>query len=473
MAGLRRLSGSLITDIGPWRRTRVPAVRAASLCGLVLAGVAAAAAQPPPGEVVTGPVALRSYQLMTPRALAGSGLRPEIEVRIEIDATGAVAQVDVLSIDPPSEFDELLRAHVERSLSIWRYGPARDRGGNAVPATLSWRMKFESPEPGRRSGFEGRRFDPQLDVLVSAGALPRPRDRPSLSQRARVLTQYVEVAEKYIQRDHRRRRETQRFIVVSDAEEESTVDTLAGNMEAAFQIFHGIFDPHIEPMPDNSKIVVYLYRSQDNLKLLQEEMGGRLPGGGFYRSPGFLAFHQEIRFFDQLLNTMLHEAFHAYSDSHLTAPGRYLPRWAEEGLAEYFGNSEIDNGRLVPGPASRGMYAIAHGRSGPRRLTSVSKWDLAQARSALLTREAPTISDLLETTADTFYGERYRLYYGFSWLLTHFLQHGREAWNTRQPFGELLLYLAEGYSGRDALAAAYETTPEGLQAEFERYVRGL
>jgi hypothetical protein len=423
--------------------------------------------------VATGPVAIRTYQLLTPRALAGSGLKPEVEVRIEIDATGAVAQVDVLAIDPPSEFDDLLRAHVERSLSIWRYGPARDSAGNAVPTTLSWSMKFESPEARRRSESEGRRFDPQLDVLVSAGALPRPRERPSLVERARVLTQYVEVAEKYIQRDHRRRRETQRFIVVSDAEEESTVETLSGNMEAAFEIFHGIFDPHIEPMPDNSKIVVYLYRSQEDLKQLQEEMGGRLPGGGFYRSPGFLAFHQEIRFFDQLLRTMLHEAFHAYSDSHLTAPARYLPRWAEEGLAEYFGNSEIDRGRLVPGQTSRGMYAVAHGRSGPRRLTSGSRWDLEEARSSLRKREAPTISQLLDATADTFYGERHRNYYGFSWLLTHFLQHGREAWNTRQPFGEMLLYLAEGYSGRDALAAAYRTTPEGLQAEFERYVRGL
>ena len=472
MAGLRRLSGNLPTAAGSERWARLRAILAVSLCGL-LAGISSAVAQTAADEVDTGPVAIRTYQLLTPRALAGSGLRPEVEVRIEIDATGAVAQVDVLTIDPASQFDELLRAHVERSIKVWRYGPARDRVGNAVPATLSWRMKFESPEPGRRSGAERRRFDPQLDVLVSAGVLPRPKARPSPVQRARVLTQYVEVAEKYINRDHRRRRETQRFIVVSDAEEESTVDTLAGNMEAAFQIFHGIFDPHIEPMPDNSKIVVYLYRSQDNLMRLQEEMGGRLPGGGFYRSPGFLAFHQEIRFFDQLLHTMLHEAFHAYSDSHLTAPGRYLPRWAEEGLAEYFGNSEIDGGRLVPGQASRGMYAVAHGGSGPRRLTSLSRWDLEEARSALRKNEAPTISHLFEATEDTFYGERYRHYYGFSWLLTHFLVHGREAWNTRQPFGEMLLYLAEGYSGRDALAAAYKTTPEELQAEFERYVRKL
>lgn len=430
---------------------------------------------------MTGPVAIRTYQLLTPQQLAGSGLDPEVKLRIEIDATGVVTQVDVLAIDPPSEFDELLRDHVRRSISIWRYGPARDSDDNAVPATLSWSMKFKSSQSGGRNrvkdpwGFvdPGVRPDPQLEVLVSAGVLPQPGKRLSPSERARRLTRLVEVAEKYIHHDHRRRRETPTFIAISDAEEDSTVETLAGNMEAVFQTFHAIFDPHIEPMPNNAKIVVYLYRSKDNLTQLQKEMGGRLPGGGFYRSPGFLAFHQEVQFFDQLLHTMIHEAFHAYSDSHLTAPGKSLPRWAEEGLAEYFGNSEIDKGRLVPGRTSRGMYAIAHGRSGPRRLTSVARWNLEEARSALRKREAPTISELVEATEDTFYGERYRHYYGFSWLLTHFLQHGREAWMTREPFGALLLYLAEGYSGRDALAAAYETTPEELQAEFERYVRRL
>ncbi len=497
MAGLGRLSGTLLADCftdrpadypreagpGSPRRARLPALLAVAFCGLsfcgLLAGAASAAAQPPPAEAATGPVAIRSQQLMTPRQLAGSGLDPEVEVRIEIDATGVVIQVDVLAIEPPSEFDDLLRDLVRRGVSNWRYGPARDSDGNAVPATLSWRMKFKSPRPGNEAadpwGFvdPAARLDPQLDVLVSAGGLPQPVKPLSLQQRARRLTRFVEIAEKYVDRDHRRRRETPRFIVVSDAEEESTVDTLAGNMEGVFQTFHAIFDSHLEPMPNNSKIVVYLYRSKDNLTQLQKEMGGRLPGGGFYRSPGFLAFHQEVRFFDQLLHTMIHEAFHAYSDSHLTAPGRSLPRWAEEGLAEYFGNSEVDKGQLVPGRTSRGMYAIVHGRSGPRRLMSESQWNLGEARSALRKREAPTISDLLEATEDTFYGERYRHYYGFSWLLTHFLQHGREAWSTRQPFGTLLLYLAEGYSGRDALAAVYETTPEELQREFERYVRRL
>ena len=470
MAGLPRLSASLSRDAVP-SRLRLPGVLAVALCGL-LAGVAAAAAaaQSTAGEVATGPVAIRSYQLLVPSELAGSGIDPEVEVQVEIDAAGAVAQVDVLAIDPPSEFDDLLREHVESRVAGWRYGPARDADDNPVASTLSWRMKFESPSEGRRPQVTDRRFDPQLDVLVSAGRLPRAAAPLTPAQRGRALSRTVEVAEKYIDRDHRRRRETPRFILISDAEDGAQIDILAGNMESVFHVFHALFDPQIEPLPENFKTVVYLYTREQSIRGLQGELGGPSFGTGFYQPPGLMAFHQEVEHSDHLLSAMLHETFHAFSDSHLRAPGKELPRWAEEGLAEYFGNSKIQKGSLIPGKTSHGRYVIAHG--GPaRRMRSLASWSLADARSALRDGEAPTVAELLEATRQTFYGERYNLYYGFSWLLTHFLHHGRETWDTEKPFARMLLYLVEGYSGRAAMAAAFQVTPEELQAEFERYVR--
>lgn len=468
MARHRRLSAVAAGKAVGGSRIRGAAGRLI-LCWFV-AGSAAVAAQDQAAEVVTGPVAIRSYQLLTPYELAGSGIDPEVEVRVDIDAAGAVAKVDILGIEPASEFDDLLRSHVENRVAGWRYGPARDGNGNAVASTLSWRMKFESPEGERRPQTPNRNFDPQLDVLVAAGGLPRPPRPLTPRERASALTRTVQVAEKYINREHRRRRETPRFILISDAETESTIDILAGNMESVFRIFHSIFDPYLEPFPQKYKIVVYLYASQSSMHSLGREVGVAIGGGGFYRSPGFMAFHQEANYFDQLLHSMLHEAFHAFSDSHLTGPGTVLPRWAEEGLAEYFGNSKIEKKRLVPGKTSHGMYAIAHG-GGPLRLRSVTNWTLAEARSSQRNGEAPTIAELLEATGATFYGERYQDYYGFSWLLTHFLQHGRETWETEGPFRTMLLYLVEGYSGRDAMAEAFRVTPEELQGEFERYVR--
>lgn len=468
MARLRRLIAVAAGNAAGSSRARSTAARLI-LCWF--ASTATVVAQEPATEIATGPVAIRSFQLMTPYEMAGSGIDPEVEVRVQIDAAGRVAGVQALAIDPPSEFDDLLRSHVETRVGGWRYGPARDANDNSVPSTLSWRMKFESPDSrGNRVADERRRPDPELGVLVRLGGLPLAVRPLTGEQRGRALNRAVEAAEQYLDRDHRQRRETPRFIVISDAEDASHIDILAGNMEAVFEVFHRIFDPYLKPFAENFKTVVYLYSRQQNLERLQSELGGSGFGSGFYRSPGFLAFHQEVEDSDYLLHTMLHEAFHAFRDSHLTAPGKELPRWTEEGLAEYFGNSKIEKGRLVPGKVSHGKYVIFHANP-VRRLRSRANWSLLEARSDLRNGDAPTVAELLEAGRDTFYGERHRQYYGFSWLLTHFLQHGRQEWETEKPFAGMLLYLAEGYSGRDAMAATFGFTPEEVQAEFERYVR--
>ncbi len=469
MARLRRLIAIAAGNAAD--SSRVRGVTARLILCWFAAGAATVVAQESAAEIATGPVAIRSFQLLTPFQMVGSGIDPEVEVRVEIDAAGKVSNVQVLAIEPPSEFDDLLRSHVENRVGGWRYGPARDANDNPVPSTLSWRMKFQSPDSrGNRVADERGRPDPELGVLVRLGSLPLSTRPLTREQRGRALTRAVEAAEKYIDREHRRRRETPRFIVISDAEDESQIEILAGNMEAVFEVFHRLFDPHLEPFAENFKTVVYLYSRQENLERLQTQLGGSGFGTGFYRSPGFLAFHQEVEDSDYLLHTMLHEAFHAFRDSHLTAPGKELPRWAEEGLAEYFGNSKIEKGRLIPGEISHGKYVIFHAAP-VRRLRSRANWSLREARSDLRSGDAPTVTELMEAGRDTFYGERYRQYYGFSWLFTHFLQHGREEWETEKPFASMLLYLTEGYSGRDAMAAAFGFTSEEVQAEFERYVR--
>ncbi len=469
MARLRRLIAIAAGNAAD--SSRVRGVTARLILCWFAAGAATVVAQESAAEIATGPVAIRSFQLLTPFQMVGSGIDPEVEVRVEIDAAGKVSNVQVLAIEPPSEFDDLLRSHVENRVGGWRYGPARDVNDNPVPSTLSWRMKFQSPDSRRsRVADERGRPDPELGVLVRLGNLPLSARPLTREQRGRALTRAVEAAEKYIDREHRRRRETPRFIVISDAEDESQIEILAGNMEAVFEVFHRLFDPHLEPFAENFKTVVYLYSRQENLERLQTQLGGSGFGTGFYRSPGFLAFHQEVEDSDYLLHTMLHEAFHAFRDSHLTAPGKELPRWAEEGLAEYFGNSKIEKGRLIPGEISHGKYVIFHAAP-VRRLRSRANWSLREARSDLRSGDAPTVTELMEAGRDTFYGERYRQYYGFSWLFTHFLQHGREEWETEKPFASMLLYLTEGYSGRDAMAAAFGFTSEEVQAEFERYVR--
>ncbi|MCY3969207.1 MAG: hypothetical protein OXG74_04710 [Acidobacteria bacterium] len=419
---------------------------------------------------VTGPVAIRNYEPVSPKAMAGTEIDPEVEVRVAIDATGVVTDVEVLAIEPSSEFDDLLRIHVEHALAQWRYAPARDAEDNPTDSSLSWRLKFKSRAVGEED-IVSQDLGPRLQVLIEAGGLTAPAEPLTSRQRAQSLSRAVEAAERYIDRDHRRRRETQRFILITDAAEESTIDVLAGNMESIYEIFHSLFDPHIEPLPENFKTVVYLFRRQASLLSLQTELGSTGFGAGFYRSPGLMAFHQQVQTSEQLLHSMFHEAFHAFSDSHLTPPGKQLPQWVEEGLAEYFANSKIERGHLIPGKISGSKYILFHRRS--RQLRGTASWSLKEARTALRNGEAPSVAELLEASRDTFYGLRYQSYYGFSWLLTHFLRHGREEWDTARLFGTMLLYLVQGYSGRDAIEAAFGMDPEELQPEFEQYVRRI
>ena len=469
MARLRGLSTNLPTPGKAARR--LPTLTAALAVIGIVAAAAALPAQEDARDVATGPVAIRNYEPLTPSAMAGSDIHPEVEVRVRIDAVGAVTEVEVLAIEPPSGFDDLLRFHIERTLATWRYAPARDAEDRPTPSTLSWRMKFRSRVTAQENELVSENHDPQLDVLVDAGGLTDPAEPLTTSERAQSLNRAVEAAEKYVDREHRRRRQTDRFIVISDATEEATIDVVARNMESIYDIFHSLFDPHIEPLPEHFRTVVYLFRRQSSVVSLQRELGSTGFGAGFYRSPGLMAFHQQVQTSEQLLHSMFHEAFHAFADSHLTPPGKKLPLWVEEGLAEYFANSRIERGHLIPGKISGSKYILFHRRS--REFRGTARWSLKEARTALRSGDAPTVAELWEAGPDSFYGVRYQSYYGFSWLLTHFLRHGREEWEDQQAFGTMLLYLVEGYSGRDAIAVAYGTTPEELQAEFERYVRRL
>ena len=88
-----------------------------------------------------GPFAIRTPQLMVPEETAGSGLSPEVAVRLTIDERGRVSAVDVQSITPASDFDAFFRDEVVETLSDWRFAPATTNG-KPVASTLDWRARF-------------------------------------------------------------------------------------------------------------------------------------------------------------------------------------------------------------------------------------------------------------------------------------------------------------------------------------------
>jgi Gram-negative bacterial TonB protein C-terminal len=428
---------------------------------LILAG-----GPPAAGGDETPPVLLRGGEFFTPEAAAGSGVAPEVKVRVTIDITGRVSEAEVLAIEPASPFDDDFRRATVDNLRTWRYAPAR-ADGKPVETVREWSVQFLAKEApaasqGGLAAAVGDETGSRLRALVSG--------LPLAARKAR-LERDVKVAEKYLDASHRQRADSPRFVVVSDAPAAGAAQTVAGNLEAAYTVLDALFRPQIEPQPEPYKMIAYVYWRRDSFEAARSELD--IPSGptGFYGPPGFLVFHLEADDADDVLHVMLHEAFHAYADRHLSRPGTSLPLWLDEGFAEYFGYSDVEKGKLAPGRIVRGKLVLVHGAGVYRRQTYAA-FSLDDVRRKIHEGKAPTLAKLMAADRRFFYGEARDLCYPMAWLAVHFLRHGRPEW-ANDAFPTLVLYLAEGYPTADALRAAYGATPEELEPAFRAYVNKL
>lgn len=421
-------------------------------------------------EIDEPPVLLRGTQPFTPEEAAGSGLAPEVQVRVTVDEQGRVAEVEVLEIKPSSEYDDLFRQVTVETVGSWRYAPAR-AGGEAVATTLTWGVQFQAREA--RDG-----------ISAGLGALFLPISADEEAQRARVFTLPPEEqakrlrwlaasAERNLGPGPRRRIDSPRFVVITDGAPPETGEIVAGNLEAAFNILDGFLRPAgIKPQPGSYKILVYLYLRRESFSTLAGAIARLEWSDGLYSAPGLLTFHLEAPTGDTLLHTLLHEAVHAYADRHLVRPGFRLPRWLSEGLAEYIGNSEIKRGELILGRIPKGKYVLDRRRGGAFRVKSDAGWTLDRVKQAVRTGETPSIEEILAVAPEDFYAEQRGLYYALSWLLVHYLRHGEPGW-AEEEFPALLLYLAEGYPSEAALEAVYDLEAGELEEPFRAYVKGF
>lgn len=311
------------------------------------------------------PVLLRGFSLLTPLDTAGTGLAPEVKLRVKIDARGRVDEVKILEIEPSSEFDELFRQKIRQSLERWRYAPKIEQG-QTVPTTLEWTIQFQPRTESlvQQIGDLPAMFGEDPEQL-RARILSLP-----LEQRKKILEGLVRSAEKNLVPGRRHRHDSPRFVVITDTKPE-VAEIVANNLEATYTVVDRLFQPGLSPQPEPYKMVVFVFARRDSfIGLLKETMRFEW-FSGFYNPTGFIALHLEMPSKEFVMGTLLHEATHAYVDRFLTRPGTWLPRWLGEGFAEYIGNSEIKKGKLVPGRPPRSAR-VSRGRwHGKRRSARV------------------------------------------------------------------------------------------------------
>lgn len=443
----------------------LPASRAGAVVLLSAVALGAAPGALGANEAATGdtpPVLLRSTLFITPVEAAGTGLAPEVSVRLTVDERGRVSDPEVLSITPSSHYDGLFRDAVLETLESWRYAPAT-RDGEPVVATLEWMVQFLPRS--RRGADSGPTAEDEAWRLKRVFALPPDRQEERLHN-------FSSIAERWLDPEQRRRADSARFVVISDSPGEEAASTIAGNLEAVFHVLDGVFRDDIEPQPTDYKLIVYLYAREASFQGMGSELAAAEWATGLYMPPGLFGFHLEVDHVDRVLVTMIHEAVHAYVDRHLAHPGFRPPPWVSEGLAEYFAKSEIVKGELVPGRIREGKYVVDAVRGGAYRRTTSAGWSLDEAQQAVRAGRAASVADLVGGGRESFYGDEISMHYALSWLLIHYLRHGEPEWAERE-FPAFLLYVLEGYPAEEALEEVYGKTPRQMEDAFRDHVRSL
>ena len=401
-----------------------------------------------------------------PSEALGSGLDPEIEVRVQVNELGRITEISILRITPSSEFDRIFADAVEETLLEWRYAP-RYEAGESVSTELQWSTEFiglreASPRSGGHDLWK-RLLGFTPDPGPSSKDLPMEQRRQLLEER--VTTGLQALGEDEVEVS------SPRFVVRTDAGEE-TAHALSNNLEVVFRVLDDLFGKAIRPRFEQLKVQVFAFSEASSLSSLRSAcFPTEEAPAGFYENLGVIGMHLQVPTPEHANELLVHEATHAYQDRHLVRRGIRLPDWLTEGLADYMANSKIRKGKLVPGRIP-GRHVYARVNQGSLRVTlaeSNARLNLAAVKSAIRRGEAPTIIEMADADQDTFLGQRRQLYYSMSWLLVHFLRHGEESWET-QEFPSFLLYAAEGFPITEALETAYGCPVSELERPFRDHI---
>lgn len=158
---------------------------------------------------------------------------------------------------------------------------------------------------------------------------------------------------------------------------------------------------------------------------------------------------------DDLEPILRHECFHQFAS--LTIGGR-LPKWTNEGLAEYFEEGIFDE------------------TSGRLELGAVPGWRLGLLRDARQDNALFPIDRLMHLGArewnDNMGARRGRVQYSQVWLLCHFLVHGDGGQYT-PLFDRFLHLLDQGLDGDTAFKRVFGADTGPLDGKLDEYLQKL
>jgi hypothetical protein len=205
---------------------------------------------------------------------------------------------------------------------------------------------------------------------------------------------------------------------------------------------------------------VYLFRTRDeyNKFMKQFDVDASNTGGMFFyiskRNVKGLATWVKGRPDERIAAVLQHEGFHQFAFTHI---GRNLPRWVNEGLAQYFEDAQINGRRFKVG------------KPNPRRVRFLEQ--AARQEKLLPLKRVLNMSDdkWLKLTESDRHGAA-RLY-AQAWSMVYFLIEGRSG-RYQEAFKQYLQIMAEGKSNRQAAEEAFQVdTFEPMARQWRQFLR--
>lgn len=198
---------------------------------------------------------------------------------------------------------------------------------------------------------------------------------------------------------------TPHYRIFSSAAPGQTEQT-ANAVEHLFRAYTSFFGLSGHTRSDDEKLELVLYRDQAEFKQHNRSSPW---AEAYYLPPRCHAYYAEGK--ANPYHWILHEATHQ-----LTGQLAHFPkeRWSDEGLAAYFGASQIRSGRIVPGNIDQDAYPVWWlgdlGLSGDRQ-ADIERGRFIPLRVIVSGKGGPD------------FNQQFNLYYVEYWSLSHFLFH--------------------------------------------------
>ena len=249
---------------------------------------------------------------------------------------------------------------------------------------------------------------------------------------------------------------SKRYVIHTDVERKRARQ-IATHMDAVYDAYNRRFGRAGFRQRYRQHMPLYMFTSRDDYLsfLARHRIDAVNTAGVFFvrRDVSGLATFLEGQSETRLYRVLQHEGFHQFA---LARIGPNLPIWANEGLAEYFGDAIVVKGKLVT--------------------NQVNEMRLRHVVASIRAEEHMPFDVLMNMTGDQWHrrvGERDNasLMYNQSWSIVHFLINGDKKY--RKAFDAYLKLINKGQSAGKAYTEAFGGTYEPFEKAWKAYILEL